>query len=261
MLNAYYTYKNWLKNLKLLTFFCIEMRDVLLLITYSRGNYNNNISDFLPTPNKRDKVTEMSWWSQRRHSRKQFQTLLAEPLSLLISNTISRAVAKEKHEISQKDLTLFYWKYFEKYNEADSCDLIMNCYCGLCKHSGKPKSLNWNSLNSTFGCEQMGIIIPEDCITTTANPYYNEIRDTFGKITEDVCYDVEVEPSLHLLEGFYKSTSSHENDRLDIKRKFLYEGLDSACFPSWEAQSRLSDIDSMRCARGKACHLISVVLI
>ena len=49
---------------------------------------------------------------------------------------------------------------------------------------------------------------------------HNEIRDTFAKIMHDICYDVEVE-----LQGesfIHKTTSTHENARLDIKANGLY---------------------------------------
>ena len=44
--------------------------------------------------------------------------------------------------------------------------------------------------------------------------------DTFATIMLQVCYDVEDESSLHLLHGenFYKSTSTDDNARLEIKK-------------------------------------------
>ena len=42
----------------------------------------------------------------------------------------------------------------------------------------------------------------------------NEIRDTLAKIRHDVCYDVEVERTLHLLqdEPFIHKTSSNDEN-------------------------------------------------
>ena len=58
---------------------------------------------------------------------------------------------------------------------------------------------------------------------------HNEIRDTFAKIMEDVCYDVEAEPT-HQSEFFiHKTTSTYENPRLDIK---AYGGPGSAVVSS-----------------------------
>ena len=53
---------------------------------------------------------------------------------------------------------------------------------------------------------------------------HNEVQDTFAKIMHDVCCDVEVEPTPHLLHGepfIHKTTSTNENVRLDIKANGL----------------------------------------
>ena len=49
---------------------------------------------------------------------------------------------------------------------------------------------------------------------------YDTKCDTFATIMLQVCYDVEDESSLHLLDGenFYKSTSTDDNARLEIKK-------------------------------------------
>ena len=53
---------------------------------------------------------------------------------------------------------------------------------------------------------------------------HDEIRDTFAKIMEDVCFDVEVEPNFQRLEGEsfeYKSTCTEDEARLDIRANGL----------------------------------------
>ena len=52
----------------------------------------------------------------------------------------------------------------------------------------------------------------------------NEIQDTFAKILHDVCYDVEGEPTSHLIQGdsfIHKTTSTDENAWLYIKANDL----------------------------------------
>ena len=52
----------------------------------------------------------------------------------------------------------------------------------------------------------------------------NEIPDISSKIIQDVCYDVDVDPTLQLLQGktfVPKTTRSDENVRLDIKANGL----------------------------------------
>ena len=49
---------------------------------------------------------------------------------------------------------------------------------------------------------------------------HDEIRDTFSAIMKKVCFDVEIEPKLQLLEGefFFRKTTSTENEtRLENK--------------------------------------------
>ena len=49
---------------------------------------------------------------------------------------------------------------------------------------------------------------------------HNKIQDTFAKIKHDVCYDVEVEPTLQLLKSeslIIKTNSTDENAQLDNK--------------------------------------------
>ena len=53
----------------------------------------------------------------------------------------------------------------------------------------------------------------------------NEIRDTFAEIVRDLCYDVEVEPTLQLLQGEsfkHKTASTDENARLDNQANGLW---------------------------------------
>ena len=57
---------------------------------------------------------------------------------------------------------------------------------------------------------------------------HNENRDTFAKLQDDLCHDVEIEePKLHSLEGeiFHNKTTLTEDDaRLDIKANELWGG-------------------------------------
>ena len=53
----------------------------------------------------------------------------------------------------------------------------------------------------------------------------NEIRDTFAKLLEDVCKDVEIEPKFQPLEGETfdnKSTRAEDKTRLDFKANELF---------------------------------------
>ena len=62
---------------------------------------------------------------------------------------------------------------------------------------------------------------------------HNKIRDTFADIMHDVCYDVEVEPTLQLLQSealIIKTISTDENAWLDIKAKVLQGSRSSRCF-------------------------------
>ena len=60
-----------------------------------------------------------------------------------------------------------------------------------------------------------------------------EIRDTFDKIMHDVCFDVEVERTLQLLQGesfIHITTSTDKNPRLDIKTNGLWRSWFSGYF-------------------------------
>ena len=62
---------------------------------------------------------------------------------------------------------------------------------------------------------------------------HNEIRDTFGKLMDEVCYDVELEPKLQPLEGESfdnKSTTTEDEARLDIKANGLWDTRFSRTF-------------------------------
>ena len=62
---------------------------------------------------------------------------------------------------------------------------------------------------------------------------HSAIRDTFAKIIHDVCYDVEIEPTLQLLQCEYflhKTTTSDENARLDTKTSGPWESRFSRYF-------------------------------
>ena len=62
---------------------------------------------------------------------------------------------------------------------------------------------------------------------------HDEIRDTFAKITKDVCFDVEVEPKLQRLEGEsfeYKSTCTEDEARLYIRANGLWDSRFSRTF-------------------------------
>ena len=53
---------------------------------------------------------------------------------------------------------------------------------------------------------------------------HNEIRDTFAKLMDEVCHDVELEPKLQPLEGETfdnKTTTTEDEARLDIKANGL----------------------------------------
>ena len=55
---------------------------------------------------------------------------------------------------------------------------------------------------------------------------HDAIRDTFAKIMDDVCYDVEIQPHLHPLQGEsfdFKTTTSDDQARLDIIANGLWE--------------------------------------
>ena len=55
---------------------------------------------------------------------------------------------------------------------------------------------------------------------------HDAIRDTFAKIMDDVCYDVEMEPHLQPLQGEsfdFKTTTTEDQDRLDIRANGLWE--------------------------------------
>ena len=55
---------------------------------------------------------------------------------------------------------------------------------------------------------------------------HNEIRDTFEKLLDEICFDVEIEPTLQPRQGetFSKKSTSYEDDaRLDIKANGLWE--------------------------------------
>ena len=54
---------------------------------------------------------------------------------------------------------------------------------------------------------------------------HKKFRDIFAKIMHDVCYYVEVEPTLQLLQGksfIHKTTRTNENSQLDIKVNGLF---------------------------------------
>ena len=62
---------------------------------------------------------------------------------------------------------------------------------------------------------------------------HNEIRDTYAKLLDEVCHDVEIEPKLQSLEGesFHNKTTTTEDDaRLDIKANALWGGRFSPTF-------------------------------
>ena len=51
--------------------------------------------------------------------------------------------------------------------------------------------------------------------------HFLQIIDTFSELMHDVCYDIELEPSLQLVEGesfFNKSTCTYDNAGLDTKK-------------------------------------------
>ena len=53
----------------------------------------------------------------------------------------------------------------------------------------------------------------------------NEIRDTFATLMSEVCFDVEIEPKLQLLQGesfVNNSTITDEDARLDVKANVLW---------------------------------------
>ena len=55
---------------------------------------------------------------------------------------------------------------------------------------------------------------------------HNEIRDTFAKLMDEVCHDVELEPKLQPLEGETfdnKTTTTEDEARLDIKANGLWD--------------------------------------
>ena len=61
----------------------------------------------------------------------------------------------------------------------------------------------------------------------------NEVRDSLAKIMHDVWYDVEVEPTLHLLQcvsSIHNTTSTDEIGRLDIKTNGLWRSKFSRYF-------------------------------
>ena len=61
----------------------------------------------------------------------------------------------------------------------------------------------------------------------------HELRDTFTKFMDDICYDVEIEPKLQPLEGESfdkKSTITEDEARLDIKANGLWSTRFSRTF-------------------------------
>ena len=62
---------------------------------------------------------------------------------------------------------------------------------------------------------------------------HNEIRDTFAKLMDDICYDVELEPKLQPLEGesfANRTTTTEDHARLDIKANGQWESRLSRTF-------------------------------
>ena len=61
----------------------------------------------------------------------------------------------------------------------------------------------------------------------------NEIRETFATLMSEVCFDVEIEPKLQLLQGerfVNNSTITDEDARLDIKANGLWGSRSSRTF-------------------------------
>ena len=64
---------------------------------------------------------------------------------------------------------------------------------------------------------------------------YNETRDTFANLMNEVCHDVEIEPKLQPLQGesfVNDSTTTEDDARLDIKANGLWGSRFSRAFQS-----------------------------